>query len=145
GAFRVDLLHQAISYVKNQLVSEDEIVTALEHRANNEVDPYIVAEIFKLYNLSLRIHNAVDFDDCIYLMIKLLAAHPDLTEQLSDQYQYFLIDEFQDTNLAQLKVVEYLCKKHANVCVVGDDDQSIYSWRGANAEIFMRFEEIFPS
>lgn len=101
-------------------------------------------KIFEEYKLHLKAYNAVDFDDLIMLPIALFKEHPDVLEKYRKRYQYIMVDEFQDTSLAQYEFVHLLAKEHRNICVVGDDDQSIYSWRGANYENIMNFEKDFP-
>src|SRR5690606_496612 len=85
-----------------------------------------------------------DFDDCIYKCVFLLREHEGIRARLAEKFQHMLVDEFQDTNFSQLAVVDLLCRDHRNICVVGDDDQSIYSWRGAMAEVLISFETLFP-
>ncbi|HUX42299.1 MAG TPA: UvrD-helicase domain-containing protein [Rectinemataceae bacterium] len=94
------------------------------------------------YRKSLRIFNAVDFDDLIGLPIDIFDLHPEVAAEWRERYRYVMIDEFQDTSLQQYKMMRHIAAR--NVCVVGDDDQSIYSWRGANYENIVRFEEDFP-
>jgi len=100
--------------------------------------------LFKEYQRNLRIYNAVDFDDLIMLPLQLLGAHPELQSEYHQRYRYLLVDEFQDTSAAQYELMKLLIGPGGNVCVVGDDDQSIYSWRGASYENILRFERDFP-
>ena len=88
-------------------------------------------------------NNLVDFDDLIALTYKLLDENPALAERTSKKYQYIMIDEYQDTNELQLKLLQKLCTSHNNLCVVGDDDQSIYGWRGAHIRNIMEFDQDF--
>ncbi len=90
-------------------------------------------------NLCMRSYNAVDFDSLLTLSVQLLEEHPLVLEQLQEKYQYILIDEYQDTNPVQYKLAELLSQKHGNLCVVGDDDQSIYGWRGAEIKQILHF------
>lgn len=101
-------------------------------------------KLFDEYIYLLRLFNAVDFDDLIMMPIRLFEEWPDILEEYRDRFTYIMVDEFQDTSLAQYEFVSSLAKEHRNLCVVGDDDQSIYSWRGANYENIMRFEADFP-
>ncbi len=96
------------------------------------------------YQSHLKAYNALDFDDLIVLPCQILQTDKTLLEQFQDKYRYITVDEFQDTSAAQYRLLHLLGKKHRNICVVGDDDQSIYSWRGANYENLMQFERDFP-
>jgi DNA helicase-2/ATP-dependent DNA helicase PcrA len=136
-----DELHALISRAKNALLSPDDI---RREGLRSHADPGVMAEIYELYERQLSLHRMIDFDDCIYKTVRLLKTRPELLAKLQDRWRYLMVDEFQDTNFSQLTVVELLGTKFNNVCVVGDDDQSIYSWRGAMYETFNRFEEIFP-
>lgn len=100
--------------------------------------------IFDEYRLYMKAYNAVDFDDLITMTIELLDTHEEVLEHYRQQFRYIMVDEFQDTSLSQYRIIELLAKEHRNICVVGDDDQSIYSWRGANYENILRFETDFP-
>ncbi len=102
-------------------------------------------EIYEEYLLQIKAYNAVDFDDLIMLPIKLFEEVPALLRKYRERYQYIMVDEFQDTSLAQYRFVHLLSQEHRNICVVGDDDQSIYSWRGANYENIVNFERDFPN
>ena len=89
--------------------------------------------------------NAVDFDDLVVKPLQLFREHPQVRGYYADRYRYIMVDEFQDTSTAQYKVLRQLAHERRNVCVVGDDDQSIYSWRGANYSNFESFERDFPT
>jgi DNA helicase-2/ATP-dependent DNA helicase PcrA len=145
GAFRAETLQQAISFAKNQLWDAETLLENYSQNFSSNYDPAIAAEVYKLYERQLKLNRVIDFDDCIYKVVNLLRTNSQVKTTLEERYQYLSVDEFQDTNLAQLKVIEALAAKHQNVCVVGDDDQSIYSWRGAMAEVLIRYEEIFPT
>ncbi len=99
--------------------------------------------IYKRYEEYLKIHNAVDFDDLIRLPIVILRNHPEVLEKYQKKWQYVLVDEYQDTSVMQYEFIKLLAIKHKNLTVVGDDDQSIYSWRGANPENILLFETDF--
>ena len=103
-----------------------------------------MSKMYDEYLKYLKAYNAVDFDDLITLPLVLFEKRPDVLEALRERYRYILVDEFQDTSLCQYKMVASLAKKSHNICVVGDDDQSIYSWRGANYENLLMFEHDFP-
>ena len=100
--------------------------------------------LFKEYQARLRLHNAVDFDDLIRLPIELFESRPEVLARYRQGLQHFLVDEFQDTSLQQYRLIRLLAQESRNLCVVGDDDQAIYSWRGANYENLRLFELDFP-
>ncbi len=100
--------------------------------------------LYEEYEKHLKAYNAVDFDDLITKPLDLFSSHPAVLETLRTRYTHILVDEFQDTSLAQYRIVEALARESRNLCVVGDDDQSIYSWRGANYENLVMFERDFP-
>jgi DNA helicase II / ATP-dependent DNA helicase PcrA len=108
-------------------------------------DNSLLAAVFERYQEELKAANAVDFDDLLILTVRLLETNPDICEKWQARFQYLMIDEFQDTNRLQLELVRYLGQKHHNVCVVGDDDQSIYGWRGAEIANILEFEAHFPN
>ncbi len=118
----------AISQFKNSLVSPEE--------AN--------LPIYKLYEERKRSFDAVDFDDLLYLPVKLFTEHPEQLAACQRAWKYLLIDEYQDTNEAQYRMIQMLVEKSHNLCVVGDPDQSIYSWRGANLHNILNFEKDYP-
>ena len=105
--------------------------------------PTQVLEAFKLYEKRLRDANALDFDDLLLCTIRLFEKNPDVLEKYRERFRYILVDEYQDTNLAQYHIVNLLAKVHRNLCVVGDDDQSIYAWRGADIRNILEFEKDF--
>ena len=100
--------------------------------------------LYEEYQTHLKLYNAVDFDDLITLPIRLLREYPDLLEEYRSRFRYIMVDEFQDTSMNQYDLMKLLADGSRNICVVGDDDQSIYSWRGANFENIMRFEQDYP-
>ncbi len=109
-------------------------------------DPNVVAlaqHVRLKYESALRACNAVDFDDLILLTLQLFTEHPDVLEICREKYKYVMVDEYQDTNAAQFKLVHYLTSVHRNLCVVGDDDQSIYGWRGAETANLLELEKYF--
>lgn len=103
-----------------------------------------LARIFHRYQELLEERDAVDFDDLLLLVVRLLQEHPDVLDHLRNRFQFVMIDEFQDTNLPQYMIAKLLSEQHRNLCVTGDPDQSIYSWRGASPDNFRRFKEDFP-
>src|SRR6266481_1748437 len=96
------------------------------------------------YESALRACNAVDFDDLLLLVLRLFAEHPEALEACRAKYRYVMVDEYQDTNAAQFKIVHALTREHRNLCVVGDDDQSIYGWRGAEISNLLDMENHYP-
>ncbi len=107
---------------------------------NNELHRPLYDE----YNEHLKLYNAVDFDDLIVRPKELLEQNPEILEEYQNRYRYIMVDEFQDTSILQYNFIKLLAEKYRNICVVGDDDQSIYSWRGANYENLLLFEKHFP-
>jgi DNA helicase-2/ATP-dependent DNA helicase PcrA len=103
-----------------------------------------VQALFNEYQRNLRVYNAVDFDDLIMLPLQLLGSRPEVKNEYNERYRYLLVDEFQDTSTAQYELMKHLAGPRGNICVVGDDDQSIYSWRSASYENMLRFENDFP-
>lgn len=103
-----------------------------------------VADIYSRYEQKLQLNNALDFDDLLMLSIKLLQENKEVREKYQDRFDYLLVDEYQDTNHAQYLLTKFLAAKHRNICVVGDADQSIYGWRGADIENILDFEKDYP-
>lgn len=114
------------------------------HEPDDHADE-MVSIIAKAYTAELRTQNAVDFDDLLVLAERLLREHKDVRDILREKYQYVTVDEFQDTNGLQMKLIQQLVGKPYNICVVGDDDQSIYGWRGADVMNILQFERFFPN
>jgi DNA helicase-2/ATP-dependent DNA helicase PcrA len=111
--------------------------------AESATNNSLLAAVFERYQEELKAANAVDFDDLLILTVRLLETNPAVTNKWQERFQYLMIDEFQDTNRLQLELVRYLGRQHRNVCVVGDDDQSIYGWRGAEIANILEFEAHF--
>jgi len=132
------LIASEISRYKNSLMSPDEAYKQAELFNYQQI-----AKVYEEYEAYLQENNLVDFDDLIALTYKLLEQNPELAEKTSQKYQYIMIDEYQDTNELQLKLLQKLCTSHTNICVVGDDDQSIYGWRGAHIRNIMEFDKDF--
>ena len=129
-----------ISNAKNELIKPDLYAETAEDFFEQRV-----AQIYRIYQDYLRENEALDFDDLIMLTVELFESCPDVLEYYQDKFQYILIDEYQDTNHSQYRLVHALAKKHQNICVVGDDDQSIYSWRGADITNILNFEQDYPN
>ena len=104
----------------------------------------LLARVFAAYEDKLKTSSAVDFDDLLVLVVSILKNHPDVRAGLDRRYRYVLVDEYQDTNLAQYAIVRALSVDHPNLCVTGDPDQSIYGWRGANLANILEFESDYP-
>ena len=102
-----------------------------------------MSRIFRAYEDHLRVANAVDFNDLLNLTVRMFEQHPDVLAQYQDRFRYVMVDEYQDTNLAQYKLVKLLAGGHRNLAVVGDDDQSIYAFRGADIRNILDFERDF--
>lgn len=111
----------------------------------DEIKDGLIREIAIAYQNELRAQNAVDFDDLLLLGEKILREHPEAREFWQQQYRYVTVDEFQDTNSLQMRLLQQLVAKPYNICVVGDDDQSIYGWRGADVTNILQFENFFPN
>lgn len=128
-----------ISNAKNDLVSPDEYA----YQFSGYIED-IAGEVYKKYQAQLTVQNSVDFGDLIYLPTKLLKENQDVLKKYQNKYEYILVDEYQDTNKSQYLMIKYLCDVHKNICVVGDDDQGIYAWRGADIKNILSFEKDFP-
>ncbi|GHU55717.1 DNA helicase [Clostridia bacterium] len=122
---------------ENISVSEYETMNGSDFRLGN------VAKVYKLYQKKLREANAVDFDDIISKTVELFKKNPDTLEKYQSRFKYIMVDEYQDTNTLQYNLIHMLAAKYGNICVVGDDDQSIYGWRGANIRNILEFEKDF--
>ena len=132
------LIASEISRYKNSLLTPDDAYKQAEIFNYQQI-----AKVYEEYEAYLLENNLVDFDDLIGLTYKLLEENPELAKTTSEKYQYIMIDEYQDTNELQLKLLKKLCTSHTNLCVVGDDDQSIYGWRGAHIRNIMEFDQDF--
>src|SRR5438128_4168502 len=116
---------------------------AYAERANGWYEE-VVARVFNAYQRTLREQNALDFDDLLLEVVRLFGEAADVKEEYQDRFQHVLVDEYQDTNRAQYLIIRTLAEKHRNICVVGDDDQSIYGWRGADVRNILEFEQDYP-
>ncbi|MGH7140324.1 MAG: ATP-dependent helicase, partial [Pirellulales bacterium] len=130
----------AISWAKNNLIGPEEY----QPRIGQPLGA-VVAKVYPIYQRRLLTSNAVDFDDLLLHVATLLRGNPELRETLDSRYRFILVDEYQDTNLAQYAIVRALSVTHPNLSVTGDPDQSIYGWRGANINNILNFEHDFPS
>ena len=129
-----------ISQCKNDLIS------AKDYKIQNESDfrKNKIADVYVLYQNKLKGNNALDFDDLIFNTVKLFKNVPETLEFYQRKFKYIMVDEYQDTNESQYELIKLLAKAHNNICVVGDDDQCIYEWRGANIKNILGFEKDFP-
>jgi DNA helicase-2/ATP-dependent DNA helicase PcrA len=119
-------------------------MTPKEAYAQAELKNYQqIAKVYEEYEHYLLENNLVDFDDLLSLTFRLLEQNSDLAKETSQKYRYIMIDEYQDTNELQLRLLQKLCHTHQNICVVGDDDQSIYGWRGAHIRNILEFDQDF--
>ena len=147
NSIATNIVSNEISRYKNMLLSPEEIISSsvipafIGGRANYEK----IAKAYKSYEEYLAANNLVDFDDLLCLTYRILDSNPALCNQISNRYKYITIDEYQDTNELQYKLLRKLCVAHENVVVVGDDDQSIYGWRGAKIENILNFKDQFSS
>jgi DNA helicase-2/ATP-dependent DNA helicase PcrA len=133
-------LQNRFSDAKNNLRSPESMLAV----AKSPFDK-IVAELFQQYQRRLKINNSLDFDDLMTATIELFRKFPEILERYQDQFRYIHVDEYQDTNQAQYMLCHLLARKHQNLCVVGDSDQSIYSWRGADISNILNFERDYPN
>ncbi|MFL5923866.1 MAG: ATP-dependent helicase, partial [Gaiellaceae bacterium] len=131
-------IHAQISAAKNQLVTPEEYAERV-----SSVHDQTVAEVYDLYQKRLIASNAVDFDDLLMLTVQVLERFPEARERWQKAFRYVLVDEYQDTNHAQYRLLQLLAEKHRNVCAVGDPDQSIYAFRGADIRNILEFERDF--
>ncbi|HQN45266.1 MAG TPA: UvrD-helicase domain-containing protein, partial [Anaerolineaceae bacterium] len=136
--YRPASIHAAISAAKNELIPVEDYPT---NTYRNE----LIQRIYGRYEELLRASNAVDFDDLLLWTVKLLVDNPDVRERYGRRFQHVLVDEFQDTNKAQYELLRLLASVHGNLFVVGDEDQSIYRWRGADYRNVLRFETDYPA
>lgn len=134
------LLASEVSKYKNSLMSPSEVKATAQLKLYQEI-----AQIYEDYENYLEKNNLVDFDDLLLLPYKILKNNESLAKQISQKYQYIMVDEYQDTNELQYRLLRLLCSSHNNLCVVGDDDQSIYGWRGATIKNILNFSDHFEN
>ena len=129
----------AISSAKDEMIMPNEY----ELNAGGDYHKKKIAAVYREYEKQLKANNALDFDDLLVKTVQLLQTQPDILEYYQERFRYIMVDEYQDTNTVQFKFVSILAKKYRNLCVVGDDDQSIYKFRGANIQNILNFENVF--
>jgi ATP-dependent DNA helicase Rep/DNA helicase-2/ATP-dependent DNA helicase PcrA len=134
-----DTILWKISAAKNLLISPEDYKP--RHFDDLEM---ITSVVYPRYQGLLKGCNAIDFDDLIMLTVRLLQEFPDILARWQEQFNYIMVDEYQDTNPSQYLLISLLAQKNRNICVVGDDDQSIYGWRGADVEKILNFERDYP-
>ena len=130
----------AISSAKDKLITPEEFLL----NAGGDFREKKTGEIYKEYQKQLKKNNALDFDDLIVKTVELFQNNPQILDYYQERFRYIMVDEYQDTNMAQFKLVSLLASKYRNLCVVGDDDQSIYRFRGADIQNILSFENTFP-
>lgn len=130
----------AISSAKDELVSPEEFAL----KAQSDFKLKVYSEVYTEYQRELKSNNALDFDDLICRTVELFQSCPEVLDYYQERFRFIMVDEYQDTNTAQFKLVSLLASKYQNLCVVGDDDQSIYKFRGANIGNILNFEHFFP-
>lgn len=138
--FKERSLLSAISSAKNEMILPDEF----ELNAGGDFAKMKIAKVYREYEAQMRANNALDFDDLLVKTVQLLQTQPDVLESYQERFRYIMVDEYQDTNTVQFQLVSLLAGKYKNLCVVGDDDQSIYKFRGANIRNILDFEHEFP-
>jgi DNA helicase-2/ATP-dependent DNA helicase PcrA len=136
----ISFIASEISKYKNSLLTPEVVIQKAELP-----DYKKVAEIYERYQANIEENNLVDFDDLLMLTYKILDENDELRKETSNRYKYIMVDEYQDTNELQFRLLEHLCSEHENLCVVGDDDQSIYGWRGANIRNILEFADRFKN
>ena len=138
--YRERSLLSAISKAKNELMTPEELML----EAGGDFSRKKVAEVYGEYERQLRANNALDFDDLLLKTVQLFQTQKEVLDYYQERFRYIMVDEYQDTNTVQFELVRLLAGKYRNLCVVGDDDQSIYKFRGANIQNILNFEKVFP-
>lgn len=128
-----------ISTAKNELIGPENYLLS-----NSGPGEALIAKVYQAYQKRLQECNALDFDDLIFMTVELFEGYPEILENYQERFRYIMVDEYQDTNTAQFRLISLLAKKYRNLCVVGDDDQSIYKFRGANIRNILNFEKHYP-
>ena len=129
----------AVSRAKNKNLRPQDLINA------DYAEDQKVGRVYEMYQDYLQAVNVMDFDDLIMQTVRLFDDHPQVLEKMRERYRFFLVDEFQDTNFIQMKMIQQLCGENPNICAVGDDDQSIYSWRGAEIQNILNFNQLFTA
>lgn len=140
--FPVRMVQSVISGSKNRGEGVDLFMTSAGYADEKRA---AIANVFRMYEQRLNRNNALDFDDLLIKSVELLRTSAEVRERYNDKFKYILVDEYQDTNSLQFALIHYLTEKQQNICVVGDDDQSVYGWRGADITNILEFEKHFPT
>lgn len=136
--FPINIIRTCISNFKNNMIKPDEAINeSCDYKEKK------IAQIYNLYEKKLKLSNALDFDDLIFKTVELFETNKTILEKYQNRFKYILVDEYQDTNKLQFKLIDNLASKYKNICVVGDDDQSIYGFRGADINNILDFEKTF--
>ncbi len=141
-SFSVKAAMAQISKQKEEMIGWEEYAQSVDAL---DIKGKRLAKVYQLYQKLLKESNALDFDDLIYKTVVLFRNHPEVLDRYQERFRYIMVDEYQDTNTSQYELVHLLAAKYRNLCVVGDDDQSIYGWRGANIRNILDFEKDFPN
>ena len=136
----IRMIQNEISRAKDNLQDSTAyaLINATDHRKK------VIADVYELYQQKLKKNNALDFDDIVFSAVRVLSENPDVLEKYRERFKYIMVDEYQDTNNAQYMLISLLAGEDGNICVVGDDDQSIYRFRGANIRNILDFEKEYP-
>lgn len=139
--FTVSSVQSEISFAKNRMISPERMLVD----AGQDYRKKVIARVYNTYQERLKQSNALDFDDLLVLTVELFEKYPEVLKKYQERFKYIMVDEYQDTNYVQFKLVSLLAGEEKNVCVVGDDDQSIYSFRGADINNILDFEKHFSN
>ena len=142
--FVPSLVHGRISAAKNQLINAQRFADSINFDNDRSDFDRHVADIYRQYDERLLENNALDFDDLLLIAVRMLEGSREVLEKYQRRFQYILVDEYQDTNVAQYRLTKLLAAAHHNLCVVGDADQSIYGFRGADIRNILSFERDYP-
>ena len=139
--YKEKMILGAISSAKDEMISPEEY----RLNAGGDYGKQKIAQAYEEYQKQLQNSNALDFDDLLVKTVELFRICPDVLDYYQERFKYIMVDEYQDTNTVQFLLVSLLASKYHNLCVVGDDDQSIYKFRGANIGNILNFEKVFPN
>ena len=140
--FTVRSAVSAVSHLKEEMISWEDYLKEVDKA---DIRSWKISRVYEAYQTRPLRNNALDFDDLIYKTVYLFRTRPDVLNAYQERFKYIMVDEYQDTNTSQYELVRLLAAKYGNLCVVGDDDQSIYGWRGANIRNILDFEKDFPN
>ncbi|MBR1581073.1 MAG: DNA helicase PcrA [Selenomonadaceae bacterium] len=142
--FVPSMVHGRISFVKNMLLDVDDFAASLDDEQSSYAYDMKIVEVYREYEKRMLDNNALDFDDLLLFAVRMLEDSPEVLRKYQNRFKYILIDEYQDTNVAQYRLTQLLAAAHHNICVVGDADQSIYGFRGADVGNILSFERDYP-